>query len=59
VSYDPSHEAGKDAQKSSYDHDLPGFVRPSRNADREQAPDVVQRSALANLIAYVDKKVQP
>lgn len=59
VSYDLLHEAGKDAQWISYNHELHGFVYPLRNAEGEYAPDRVQRKAVADSIAYFDKHMQP
>lgn len=59
VSYDLLHEAGKDALWKSYDHDLHGFVYPVRNADGTFTPDLLQREAVADTIAFFDKYMKP
>jgi hypothetical protein len=58
VSYDLLHEAGKEAQWKSYDHDVHGFVYPVRNADGGYAPDAVQREAVADALAFFEKFVR-
>ena len=55
VSYDLLHEAGKEAQWISYDHDLHGFVYPVRNADGSYTPDAVQQKAVADTLAYYER----
>ena len=55
VSYDLLHEAGKETQWISYDHDLHGFVYPVRNADGSYTPDAVQQKAVADTLAYYER----
>jgi dienelactone hydrolase len=55
VSYDLLHEAGKEAQWASYDHDVHGFIYPVRGADGSYAPDAMQRRAFADTKAFFDK----
>ena len=55
VSCDLLHEAGKDAIWQSYDHDLHGFIYPVRGPDGAYAPDLVQRRAFADTLAFFDK----
>ncbi len=58
VSYDLLHEAGKEAQWKSYDHDIHGFVYPVRMADGSYAPDEMQREAVADVLAFFEKFVR-
>jgi dienelactone hydrolase len=58
VSYDLLHEAGKEAQWKSYDHDVHGFVYPVRNADDAYSPDELQREAVADVLAFFEKFVR-
>jgi dienelactone hydrolase len=55
VSYDLLHEASKEAQWASYDHDVHGFIYPVRGADGSYAPDAMQRRAFADTKAFFDK----
>ena len=59
VSYDLLHEAGKDAQWKSYDHHLHGFVYPEREPGGEYAPDIVQRQAVADTLAFFERYMKP
>ncbi len=59
VSYDLLHEAGKDAKWVSYDHGVHGFIYPVRNPDGSYTPDVLQRQAVAETIAFFDKYLKP
>lgn len=58
VSYDLLHEAGKDAIWQSYDHDVHGFIYPERGTDGGYAPDVVQRQAVTDILAFFDRHLK-
>jgi dienelactone hydrolase len=54
VCYDLLIEAGKDAEWTTYEHDLHGFVYVQRNASGVYAPDAVQVQAIRDSIAFFD-----
>ncbi len=55
VCFDLLTELGKDAEWTSYEHDVHGFVYVQRNAQGDYAPDAVQRQAVADSIAFFDR----
>jgi len=59
LTYDVLVENGKVAEWKSYDHDVHGFIYPERNAKGEYDPDPVQREAVADTIAFLDKYLKP
>ena len=59
VGYDLLHEAGKDAEWKSYEHDVHGFVYVRRNHAGVYKPDAVQLEGVADSIAYFDKHMKP
>jgi len=54
LNYELLQEAGKDVRWKSYDHDLHGFAYVARNPDGSYTPDRVQRTAVADAIAFFD-----
>jgi len=59
VCYDLLVELGKDAQWTTYEHDLHGFVYVKRNEQGAYDPDAVQRQAVKDSIAFFDKHLKP
>jgi dienelactone hydrolase len=55
VCYDLLAELGKDAQWTSYEHDVHGFVYVRRNDKGVYAADAVQRQAVKDSIAFFDR----
>lgn len=58
LNYDMLHEAGKDVEWVSYDHDLHGYVYPQRGHDGEYEVNDVQHEAIAHVIAYLDQHLK-
>ncbi len=58
LNYDMLHEAGKDVEWVSYDHDLHGYVYPHRGDDGEYEVNDVQHEAIAHVIAYLDQHLK-
>jgi dienelactone hydrolase len=54
VCYDLLTEAGKDAQWTTYEHDVHGFVYVERNRSGIYDPDPVQIAAVSDSIAFFD-----
>jgi dienelactone hydrolase len=54
VCYDLLVELGKEARWATYAHDVHGFVFVERNNDGVYAPDVLQKQAVADSIAFFD-----
>ena len=48
-------EAGKDVEWKSYDHDHHGFIFIQRNTEGKYDPDPIQREAVTDAIAYLDR----
>ncbi|MYZ49421.1 alpha/beta hydrolase family protein [Propylenella binzhouense] len=57
VCYEMLAELGKDAEWATYDHDLHGYVYPAREPDGEYAPDALARRAVADSIAFFNRKL--
>lgn len=55
TSYDLLHEAGKDVEWFSVDHDLHGYIYPVRLEDGSYDLNDVQIAAIDRTIAYLDK----
>jgi dienelactone hydrolase len=55
VCYDLLVELGKDAQWTTYEHDVHGFVYVERNQKGAYAPDAVQVQVVKDSIAFFDK----
>ena len=47
------HEAGKDVEWVSHDHDFHGYVFPVRGADGEYELNDVQREAIAHVVDWL------
>ena len=58
VSYELLSEAGKNVEWKSYDHDEHGFVYPWRGSDGGYDPDLTQREAVADSIAFFDRHLK-
>ena len=57
LSYELLEEAGKDAEWVSFDHPLHGYVSPLA-ADGTAGPDQVQRHAIDQVIAFLDRHLK-
>ncbi len=55
LNFELLEEAGKDVEWKSYDHDHHGFVFIQRNSEGQYDPDPIQREAVADSIAYLDR----
>jgi len=55
LNYELLHEAGKDVEWKSYDHDEHGFIFVKRNDKGVYAPDPVQLQIVKDSIAYFDR----
>jgi len=55
VSYELLAEAKKDAEWVSYDHPLHGYIFPVKNETGIIEVDEVQKSAINNVISYLDR----
>lgn len=55
VNYELLHDAGKDVEWKSYDHEEHGFVYVQRNADGVYDPDAAQVQAVSDSIAFFDR----
>ena len=53
TTYDMLHEAGKDVEWVSHDHDFHGYVFPVRGADGEYELNDVQREAIAHVVDWL------
>jgi dienelactone hydrolase len=58
VCYDLLVEAGKDAQWTTYEHPVHGFVYVQRNAAGVYDPDAVQVQAVKDSIAFFDARMK-
>jgi dienelactone hydrolase len=58
VCYDLLIEAGKDAEWTSYEHDVHGFVYVQRNRGGVYDPDAVQIRAVRDSIAFFDARMK-
>jgi dienelactone hydrolase len=58
VCYDLLTEAGKDAQWTTYEHDVHGFVYVQRNHAGVYDPDPVQIQAVNDSIAFFDERMK-
>jgi dienelactone hydrolase len=58
VCYDLLIEAGKDAEWTSYEHDVHGFVYVQRNRGGGYDPDAVQIQAVKDSIAFFDARMK-
>jgi dienelactone hydrolase len=58
VCYDLLVELGKDARWATYEHDVHGFVYVRRNGSGAYEPDVVQRQAVTDSIAFFNRYLQ-
>ena len=52
-------DAGKDVEWVSYDHPLHGYIYPERGADGAYEVDDMQREAIDEVIAYLDRHLKP
>lgn len=59
VGYDLLHEAGKEAEWKTYEHDVHGFVYVQRNDEGVYDPDPVQLEAVNDSIAFFDRHMKP
>jgi hypothetical protein len=59
LNYELLREAGKDVEWVSYDHDLHGYLYPMRGPDGEYEVNDVQHEAIAFVIAYLDRHLDP
>jgi dipeptidyl aminopeptidase/acylaminoacyl peptidase len=59
LNYELLEEAGKDVEWVSYDHDLHGYIYPMRGPDGEYEVNDVQHEAIAFVIAYLDRHLNP
>ena len=55
LNFELLEEAGKDVEWKSYDHDNHGFIFIQRNAEGQYDPDPIQREAVGDAIAYLDR----
>lgn len=55
VNYELLRDAGKDVEWRAYDHDDHGFLFITRNADGVYDPVAVQREAVRDALAYMDR----
>ena len=55
LAYELMEEAGKTVQWRSYDHDHHGFIFVQRNAEGAYEPDVFQKAAVTDAIAFFDQ----
>ena len=55
LNFELLEEAGKDVEWKSYDHDHHGFIFIQRNAEGQYDPDPIQREAVGDAIAYLDR----
>ncbi len=55
LAYELMKEAGKTVQWRSYDHDHHGFIFVQRNAEGAYEPDVFQKAAVTDAIAFFDQ----
>jgi hypothetical protein len=58
VCYDLLVEAGKDAEWTTYEHDVHGFVYVQRNLRGLYDPDAVQIQAVKDSIAFFDRRMK-
>lgn len=59
TTYDLMAEAGKDVEWVSFDHPLHGYIFPVQGEGGEYAVDVVQQKAIASVIDYLNRHLQP
>ena len=55
LNFELLEEAGKDVEWKSYDHEHHGFIFIQRNAEGHYDPDPIQREAVGDAIAYLDR----
>ena len=55
LAYELMEEAGKTVQWRSYDHDHHGFIFVQRNSEGAYEPDVFQKAAVTDAIAFFDQ----
>ncbi len=55
VGYELLHEAGKEAEWKTYEHDVHGFVYVERNDEGSYDPDPVQIEGVTDSIAFFDR----
>jgi len=55
TTYELLAEAGKPVEWVSFDHDMHGYIFPEREEDGEYEVDDVQREAIGEVIAYLDR----
>ena len=58
VNYELLRDAGKDVEWRAYDHDEHGFLFITRNADGVYDPVAVQREAVRDALAYMDRHLK-
>ncbi len=58
LNYELLEEAGKDVEWLSFDHDHHGFIFIERNSAGEYAADSIQREAVAEAIAFFDRRMK-
>ena len=59
TTYELLAEAHKDVEWVSYDHPMHGYIFPERGPDGAYAVDDVQREAIAAVLDYLDRHLQP
>ena len=59
LNYELLAEAGKDVEWVSYDDDLHGYIYPMRGADGEYDLHGAKEEAIAFVISYLDRHLQP
>ncbi len=57
ATYDLLLAAGKDVRWTTHDHPLHGYVAPVRGEDGDDEVDDVQRSAVAEILAFLDERL--
>jgi dienelactone hydrolase len=58
LNYELLHDAGKDVEWKSYDHNEHGFVFVKRNRNGDYEPDAIQLRAVKDSIEYFDQKMK-
>jgi len=58
LSYELLEESGKEATWLSWDHPLHGYIFPVSDAEGHVNVDAVQRSAIDNIIEFLDRHMK-
>jgi acetyl esterase/lipase len=59
LSFELLQEAGKDVEWVSFDHPMHGYIYPVRGDDGDYQVDQTQHQAIDQVIAYLDRHLQP